>query len=91
MSSGADLLNAVNERFSSDPKRTIELCFFLENYMRNDAGIVSNTSDILRHVQRRWGDEPYMFLLGYLGAGDFPKMDKQKPSRDEHGRWITPS
>ena len=92
--SGAELLNAIQDRFSADRLRVVELCFFVENYMKNDAGIVSSSSDILRHVQKRWGDEPYMFLLGYLGGGDFPKMEKTKrdtPDRDEHGRWITPS
>jgi hypothetical protein len=94
LSSGADLLNAVKDRFNDDPKRVVELCFFLENYMKSDAGIVSSATDILRHVQKRWGHEPYMFLLGYLGGGDFPKMERPKkgtPDRDEHGRWITPS
>ena len=89
LSPGAELLNSVQERFGDGP-----LCHFIENYMKSDAGIVSSATDILRHVQKRWGNEPYMFLLGYLGGGDFPKMERPKkgtPDRDEHGRWITPS
>lgn len=81
-----DLLEAVSSEFTADVYQP--LIFFLENYMANDAGSVSSSADILRHVEKRWGIDVKMFLLGYLGGGDFPKMDKLK--RDEHGRWITP-
>lgn len=84
-----DLLEAVSSEFTETKYEA--LIHFLEHYMANDAGIVSSASDILRHVEKRWGNEVSVFLLGYLGGGDFPKMDKNaKLSRDEHGRWITP-
>lgn len=90
MSSADDLLGAVSGKFPDDI--SFPLNIFIDNYMTSDGGIVSSSADILRHVHKRWGDEAYMFLLGYLGGGDFPKREKgTRPKRDEHGRWITPS
>lgn len=82
------LLFEMYDRFGSE-----EMCLFLFNYMKNDGGIVSRAVDILRRVQKRWGEEPYIFLVGYLGGGEFPKIEfenemKQELTRDEYGRWI---
>lgn len=35
---------------------------------------------VLRHVQKSWGDGPYLFLLGYLGDTG--------TGRDGNGRFI---
>ena len=81
------MLFEMYDRFGNE-----EMCLYLFNYMKNDAGIVARAVDILSRVRKRWGEEPYMFLVGYLGGGEFPKIvwkvTMEDVARDEHGRWI---
>lgn len=84
------LLDEVYNRFGNE-----DLCLFIYNYMKNDGGIVARAVDVLSRVRKRWGEEPYMFLVGYIGDGDFPKIEKpdsprKLPERDKYGRWTTP-